>query len=242
MSSARKSSTAPVKTAAQSAPKDDTKDVDDRPKRKPKAPERFTEDPDAERAKLSNRQRARSSSPGRKRGRPRSASPGKRGRGRPKGSTSKNGKSKSPARKRARHSASNEKEGSDDEYEVEKIIEKRSRVEYKIKWKGYSKKYNEWKTEEELQSCAELIAEFEQGLDADSAKNDGNDNDDAADDNKDEPGTVEEEEEEEEEEETAKTTTTTTAAATDADDKDKQTNREKDKTTQQADNIYKTKQ
>lgn len=53
----------------------------------------------------------------------------------------------------------------EEEYEVERVVDKRfhketGRVEYLLKWKGYSSDENTWESEECL-GCPELVKEYE---------------------------------------------------------------------------------
>ena len=56
------------------------------------------------------------------------------------------------------------------EWEVEAVVRKRAikrgrknehRVQYLVRWKGFGPEYDEWKDEESLEGCAELVKEYE---------------------------------------------------------------------------------
>ena len=54
----------------------------------------------------------------------------------------------------------------EEEYEVEKVVDKRihkGKVEYLLKWKGYTSDDNTWETEDSL-DCEELLQEYESRL------------------------------------------------------------------------------
>lgn len=52
----------------------------------------------------------------------------------------------------------------DDEYEVEKIVQRRTeggRVLYQVKWKGYREEESTWEPSEHLKGCQELVDAYE---------------------------------------------------------------------------------
>ena len=56
-------------------------------------------------------------------------------------------------------------EGDEEEYEVEKVVARRrapgkhGAVQYKVRWKGWSKEYDSWLQGAELEGCKRLVEE-----------------------------------------------------------------------------------
>ena len=56
-----------------------------------------------------------------------------------------------------------------EEWEVERILNKqkvRGVVKYLVQWKGFMAKHDSWKKEKDLENAKELVAEFEERINA----------------------------------------------------------------------------
>jgi len=68
------------------------------------------------------------------------------------------------SRKRRRESHSSDDDEVEQEYQVEAILDKRvkgKKIQYLLKWKGYSNAENSWEDENRL-NCPDLFKEFEE--------------------------------------------------------------------------------
>jgi len=53
----------------------------------------------------------------------------------------------------------------EDEWEIEKLIDRRrkkNRIEYLVRWKGWSSEYDEWKTVDQLKNARRLMRDYDQ--------------------------------------------------------------------------------
>src|SRR5882724_7409128 len=68
-----------------------------------------------------------------------------------------------PPKKSKKHESEDEEEEDDEQFEVERIVDKREKkgkIEYQIKWKGYPDEDNSWEKADEL-DCQEKMKEYE---------------------------------------------------------------------------------
>ncbi|KAM9992188.1 hypothetical protein ACTFIZ_012819 [Dictyostelium cf. discoideum] len=64
-------------------------------------------------------------------------------------------------------------EEAEDIFEVEKILDKRvqhGRIQYNVRWKGFSADYDTWEDEDNVAGCTELVKEFESSREQEKKK------------------------------------------------------------------------